>query len=176
MRAVCLEASAWPFVPFRGLARELVNENHYQYQVPQPAVGRYLSRTRRMAHPSIFDPIRISTQTLIELDWRPYHFALQPYHYLVRAVHILSMALFFGGIGLLDLRLMGWLRAVSLKPFADHVLSWLYFTFAVTTVTGVALFFYDPLHAGSRAYRTPKLIAIALGLRNAALFNRTSRP
>jgi hypothetical protein len=127
-----------------------------------------------MADPSIFDPIRISTQTLIELDWRPYHFALQPYHYLVRAVHILSMALFFGGIGLLDLRLMGWPRAVSLKPFADHVLSWLYLAFAVTTVTGVALFFYDPLHAGSRAYWTPKLIAIALGLGNAALFNRTA--
>lgn len=127
-----------------------------------------------MADPSIFDPIRISTQTLIELDWRPYHFALQPYHYLVRAVHILSMALFFGGIGLLDLRLMGWLRAVSLKPFADRVLSWLYLTFAVTTVTGVALFFYNPLHAGSRAYWTPKLIAIALGLANAALFNRTA--
>lgn len=127
-----------------------------------------------MADPSIFDPIRIPTQTLIALDWRPYHFALQPYHYLVRAAHILSMALFFGGIGLLDLRLMGWLRAVPLKPFAERVLLWLYLSFAVTAVTGVALFLYDPLHAGSRAYWTPKLIAIVLGLANAALFNRTA--
>jgi hypothetical protein len=126
-----------------------------------------------MADPSFFDLIRIPTQTLIALDWRPYHFGLQPYHYVVRAAHILSMALFFGGVALLDLRLMGWLRTVPLKPFAEQVRPWLYMTFAVTAVTGVALFLYDPLHAGSRAYWTPKLIAIALGLANAALFNRT---
>jgi hypothetical protein len=107
---------------------------------------------RHMADPSIFDSIRIPTETLIALDWRPYHFAMQPYHYLLRTAHILSMALFFGGIGLLDLQLMGWLRAVPLKPFAEFVLPCLYLTFAVTAVTGVALFLYDPLFAGSRAY------------------------
>ena len=127
-----------------------------------------------MADPSIFDPIRIPAQTLIALDWRAYHFALQPYHYLVRALHILSMALFFGGIGLLDLRLMGCLPTVPLKPFAERVTPWLQFTFAVTAVTGLALFLYDPLHAGSRAYWTPKLIAITLGLANAVLLNRTA--
>jgi hypothetical protein len=129
---------------------------------------------RHMADPSSFDSIRIPTETLIALDWRPYHFAMQPYHYLLRTAHILSMALFFGGIGLLDLQLMGWLRAVPLKPFAEFVLPCLYLTFAVTAVTGVALFLYDPLFAGSRAYWTPKLIAIALALANAALFNRTN--
>jgi hypothetical protein len=128
---------------------------------------------RRMADPSFFDLIRIPTQTLIALDWRPYHFGLQPYHYMVRAAHILSMALFFGGVCLLDLRLIGWPRTLPPEPFAGQVRAWLYLTFAVTTVTGVALFFYDPLHAGSRAYWTPKLIAIALGLANAAVFSRT---
>ena len=127
-----------------------------------------------MADPSIFDPIRIPTEALIALDWRPYHFALQPYHYLVRAVHILSMALFFGGVGLFDLHLLGWLRTVPTKPFAERALPWVYFTFALTAVTGVALFLYDPLHAGSRAYWTPKLIAITLGLANATLFNRNA--
>jgi hypothetical protein len=132
------------------------------------------STDRPMADPSIFDSIRIPTEALIALDWRPYHFVLQPYHYLVRSAHILSMALFFGGIALLDLRLMGWLPTVKLKPLAEDMLRWLYLTFAVTAVTGVALFLYDPLHAGSRAYWTPKLIAIGLGLGNAALFNRTA--
>lgn len=126
-----------------------------------------------MADPSFFDPLRIPTQTLIALDWRPYHFAMQPYHYLLRASHILSMALFFGGICLLDLRLMGWLPTVPLKPFTERLTPWLYLTLAVTVATGVALLLYDPLHAGSRAYWTPKLIAIALGLANAALFNRS---
>ncbi len=50
--------------------------------------------------------------------------------------HILSMAAFFGGIGLLDLRLMGWRGTVPLRPFAEHVLPWLYATFAVAAVTG----------------------------------------
>jgi hypothetical protein len=39
----------------------------------------------------------------------------------------------------------------------------------VSALTGIALFLYDPVHAGLRAYwKMPKLIAIALT--NAALF------
>ncbi len=127
-----------------------------------------------MADPSLFDPIRIPAQALVTLDWRPYHFALQPYHYLVRTAHILSMAAFYGGIGLLDFRLMGWRGTVPLRAFAEHVLPWLYATFAVAAVTGAALFLYDPVRVGSHAYWAPKLIAVALGLVNAALFHRTS--
>lgn len=127
-----------------------------------------------MADPSFFDPIRIPAQTLTALDWRPYHFMLQPWHYLVRIAHIVSVAAFYGGIGLLDFRLMGVRGTVPLKAFAQHVLPWLFATFGIAVVTGVALFFYDPLHAGSRAYWSPKLMAIALGLANAALFHRRS--
>ena len=126
-----------------------------------------------MADPSLFDPLRIPAQTLAALDWRPYHFALQPWHYLVRTAHVVAMGAFFGGIGLLDFRLMGWRGTVPLRGFAEHVLSWLWATFAVAVVTGVALFLYDPMHVGSHAYWTPKLITIALGLANAALFHRT---
>lgn len=127
-----------------------------------------------MADPNFFDPIRIPVQTLAAMDWRPYHFALQPYHYLVRMVHILSMSAFFGGIGLLDFRLMGWRGTVPLRSFAEHVLPWLWVTFGVAIGTGVALFFYEPVRVGTHAYFTPKLIAVALGLANAALFHRTS--
>jgi hypothetical protein len=126
-----------------------------------------------MADPSIFDSLRIPIEILVALDWRPYHFALQRYHYLVRTAHILSMAAFFGGVGLLDFRLMGWRGTVPLRAFADHVLPWLWATFALVAVTGLALFLYDPVHVGSHAYWAPKLIAIALGLANAALFHRT---
>jgi hypothetical protein len=126
-----------------------------------------------MADPSIFDAVRIPTDTLIALDWRPFEFAMQPFHYLVRMVHILSMAAFFGGVGLLDLRLLGVREALPLRSFAPHVLPWLYLAFALCAVTGLMLFFYNPLAAGSRAYWTPKLIAIALGLANAAFFHKT---
>ena len=84
------------------------------------------------------------------------------------------MAAFFGGIGLLDFRLMGWRGTVPLRAFAEHVLPWLWVTFAVAVVSGMALFLYDPGAVGSHAYWAPKLIAIALGLANAALFHRIS--
>src|ERR1700692_969617 len=127
-----------------------------------------------MADPSIFDPVRIPVQALVALDWRPYHFALQPYHYLVRTAHVMSMGAFFGGIGLLDFRLMGWRGTVPLQVFAAHVLPWLWVTFGGAAITGVALFLYDPVHVGAHAYWAPKLIAVALGLANAAAFHRTT--
>ena len=126
-----------------------------------------------MADPSMLDFLRIPSGTLAALDWRPFHFALQPYHYLTRLAHILSMAGFFGGIALLDLRLIGWRRKLPLRPFADQALPWIYATFGVSILTGVALFFYDPVHVGSHAYFTLKLILILLGIVNAAVFRRS---
>ncbi len=127
-----------------------------------------------MADPSLFDPIRIPVSALVALDWRPYHFALQPFHYLVRTAHVAAMGAFFGGIGLLDFRLMGWRATVPLRAFAEHVLPWLWATFGIAVATGVALFLYDPVHVGAHAYWAPKLLAVALGLANAAMFHRTS--
>lgn len=127
-----------------------------------------------MADPSLFDAVRIPTETLIALDYRPYRFALQPYHHIVRLLHVVTMAAFFGAIALLDLRLMGWRATVPLRAFAQHALPWLFATFALAAITGVMLFVYDPVRIGSRAYWSPKLIAIALGLANALLFHRTS--
>ena len=130
-----------------------------------------------MADPSLFDALRIPAAALIALDNRAVHFALQPYHYVIRLVHVLAMAAFFGGIGLLDFRLIGWRGTIPLRAFAEHVLPSLYLTFAVAVVsgvTGVVQYLYDPVHVGSHAYFAPKLVLIALGLANAALFHRTS--
>lgn len=126
-----------------------------------------------MADPSVFDAVRIPASVLVAIDWRPLHFVTQRYHYLVRLGHVVSMAAFYGGIALLDLRLMGVRGAVRLKPFADHVLPALYVTFAIAMATGVALFLYAPVHVGAHAYFVPKLVAILLGLVNAAIYNRT---
>ena len=110
---------------------------------------------------------------LIALDDRFLHFWMQPVHHLVRLAHILSVALFFGGIVLLDLRLMDVRGTVPLRSFAEHTLSWLYATFGVALVSGIALFLYDPVHVGSHAYFTLKLLFVLLGLANAALYHRT---
>ena len=127
-----------------------------------------------MADPSVFDAIRIPTGGLIALDNRALHFAMQPVHYVIRLTHIVSMGAFFGAIVLLDLRLLGWRGTVPLRPFAEHVLPWLYATFGVAVATGVCLFLYDPVHVGSHAYFAPKLLLVALALGNALLFHRTS--
>ncbi|HJS86568.1 MAG TPA: hypothetical protein VJ779_14010 [Acetobacteraceae bacterium] len=117
--------------------------------------------------------LRIPYWLLIALSSRALHFEMQPYHHLIRIVHILSMSAFFGGIGLLDLRLIGLRATVPLKAFAEHTLPWLYATFGVALLSGIALFFYDPVHVGSHAYFTLKLILVLLGLVNADLFHRS---
>ncbi|GAN77558.1 hypothetical protein [Acidisphaera rubrifaciens] len=117
--------------------------------------------------------MRIPFDVLAAIDSRWLHYALQPVHYLIRIVHILSMAAFFGGIGLLDFRLMGWRGSIVLRSFARGVLPWLYVTFGVTVASGVLLFLYDPVAVGSHAFFVPKLILIALGLLNAVIYHQT---
>jgi hypothetical protein len=126
-----------------------------------------------MADPNALDFLRIPSDVLIALDWRPYHFALQPYHYLVRAAHVVSMAGFFGGIATLDLRMLGLRASLPLGVITELVMPWLYVTFAIALVTGFALFFYDPVHVGSHAYFSLKLLLTLLGLANAMLFRRS---
>jgi hypothetical protein len=114
----------------------------------------------------------IPSDILIALDNRNYRFALQPVHHLVRMAHILSVSAFFGAIILLDLRLIGIRSNVQLRALSELVLPWVYGCFAVGTVSGAMLFFYDPVHVASHAYFSLKLILIAAGVLNAALFNR----
>jgi hypothetical protein len=125
-----------------------------------------------MADPSLFDALRIPSETLIALDNRTFHFAMQPFHYLLRMTHIVSAAAFFGGIILFDLRLIGVRTKSQLKAFSADTLPWLYITFGLANLSGVLLFLYDPVHTGSRAYFVPKLMAIVLGLVNTVIYRR----
>jgi hypothetical protein len=125
-----------------------------------------------MADPHALSFLYIPTDILIALDNRDYRFALQPFHHLVRMAHILSISAFFGAIILLDLRLVGLRRAVPLKALSELAMPLIYWTFGIGVATGIALFFYDPVHVASHAYFSLKLILIALGIANALLFNR----
>jgi hypothetical protein len=129
-----------------------------------------------MALPHTLDFLRLPVDLLIALDNRPYHFVLQQVHYLVRMVHILTVSAFFGGIGLLDLRLMGSRIAMPLKGLAEYVLPWLWGSCAIAMITGIALFFYDPVHVGVHPYFTMKMILIVAGGINAAVFHRSFYP
>jgi phosphoglycerol transferase MdoB-like AlkP superfamily enzyme len=125
-----------------------------------------------MPDPSLYDAIRIPSETLIALDNRTFHFAVQPFRYLLRMTHIVSAAAFFGGIVLFDLRLAGLRSHVKLKAFAADTLPWLYITFGVSMLSGILLFFYAPLQVGSRAYFVPKMVMILLGLLNTLIYRR----
>lgn len=125
-----------------------------------------------MADPSLYDGLRIPSEVLIALDNRTFHFAAQPYHYLLRMAHIVSSAAFFGGLVLFDLRLAGLRWRAPLKAFAADTLPCLYIAFGASIASGLLLFLYDPLHAGSRAYFSPKLIMIVLGLLNTFVYRR----
>ncbi len=114
----------------------------------------------------------IPPDILAALDNRDYRFAVQPVHHLVRMAHILSASVFFGAITLLDLRLMSARSALSLRALSGLVMPWVLGTFAVAMLTGLMLFFYDPVHVGSHAYFTLKMIFLILGMANAQLFNR----
>ncbi len=129
-----------------------------------------------MADPSLFDALRIPPDILIALDNRTFHFAIQPYHYIIRIAHILSMGAFFGGIIFLDLRLMGVKSRVGIDDLSEQFMLWIYIFFAITVITGIPLFLFDPVHVGSHAYFAPKLVLLVLGLANAALFNKLIAP
>jgi hypothetical protein len=125
-----------------------------------------------MSDPHALSFLYIPTDILVALDNRDYRFALQPFHHLVRMAHILSISAFFGAIILLDLRLVGLKRTVQLRPLSELVMPFVYWTFGIGIVTGVLLFFYDPVHVASHAYFSLKLILIVLGMFNALMFNR----
>jgi hypothetical protein len=125
-----------------------------------------------MALPNTFDFLKLPADLLIALDYRPYHFILQPVHYLVRMAHILAVSAFFGAIGLLDLRLLGARVAMPLQGLAEFILPWTWGTFGVAIITGIALFFYDPLHVGVHPYFTMKLLLIVAGVANAGVYHR----
>ena len=123
-----------------------------------------------IVHPLYF--LRIPTPLLSRLDSRAVHYILQPWHYLIRAAHIFASSLFFGMVAFLDMRLMGFSRSLGMRPLAENVLPWLYWTFGVSIVSGLMLFFYDPVHVGSHGYFTPKLIFLMLGMLNTLVYRR----
>ena len=126
-----------------------------------------------MANTSDLAFLRLPFDLLEALDSRQLHFWMQPVHHLIRLAHIVAMGGFFGAVSTMDLRLLGWRRTVPFRALAIQVLPILYVTFGVTTVTGIALFFYDPVHVGSHAYFTPKLILMLLGMVTVVIYRRT---
>ena len=59
---------------------------------------------------------------------------------IVEIVHIVGLALLFGSIVVLDLRLLGLSRAIPVRKMARHVLPWTAASFVLIVPSGLAMF------------------------------------
>jgi Family of unknown function (DUF6644) len=89
----------------------------------------------------------------------------------VEIVHIVGIGLLFGSIAVLDLRLLGFSRSISVKRLASHVLPWTAAAFILIIPSGLAMF---TAHATefiqSEVFAIKMLLILAAGV-NAALFH-----
>jgi hypothetical protein len=89
----------------------------------------------------------------------------------VETVHIVGIALLFGSIAVLDLRLLGFSRSIPVKRLARHVLPWTAASFLLIVPSGLLMF---TAHAAdfisSPLFVLKMCLIMAAGL-NAALFH-----
>lgn len=99
-------------------------------------------------------------------DWAAGSSAAYP---LANVVHLLGLVLLLGGIGLVDLRLIGLFRALPLQPLARALTPLGIAGLALLAGSGAVMFAADPAVTNSATFRT-KLLLIAAALANAGLF------
>jgi len=90
---------------------------------------------------------------------------------LVNAAHILALALLFGAIAILDLRLLGLFRGSPLDTIARPATRVAASGFGLAAVTGFLLFSTRPLTYAENPAFLLKLGLIGLGLLNVALLH-----
>ncbi|HVB47736.1 MAG TPA: DUF6644 family protein [Burkholderiales bacterium] len=77
----------------------------------------------------------------------------------VATVHLLGVALLFGSIVVLDLRLLGLSRSISVRRLAGHILPWTLISFVLIVPAGLTMFV---AHAGKLI--ASRLFAVKMGL------------
>jgi hypothetical protein len=89
----------------------------------------------------------------------------------VETLHILGLALLVGSIAAFDLRVLGVGRQVALEPIARVAVPLAGCGFVLAASAGFLLFATEATHIAVNPAFKAKLIAIALGLANVALFH-----
>lgn len=89
---------------------------------------------------------------------------------VANTVHVLALVLLLGGIGLVDLRMLGLFRRLPLEPLARALVPIAATGVAIMVLSGATMFAADAeAMAASGTFRI-KLVLIALALGNVALF------
>jgi len=111
---------------------------------------------------------------LASIEASPLAVALRDSHWIhasVATVHLMGVALLFGSIAVLDLRLLGLGRSLSVRRLSAHVLPWTVLGFVLIVPSGLAMFL---AHAsdliGSTLFVAKMALIFAAGC-NAALFH-----
>jgi len=91
----------------------------------------------------------------------------------VNVAHVLGIALLFGAIAVLDLRLMGFWRAIPLATLAGPTVRVAGTGVAVALPTGAALFAAQATDYVNNPFLYLKFAAISAGLLNVALLHRS---
>jgi len=89
----------------------------------------------------------------------------------VEIVHIVGIAILVGSIAVLDLRLLGVSRSLSVRRLAAHVLPWTLASFALIVPSGLAMFVAHASDMLSNPVFALKLSLIGLAGVNAAVFH-----
>ena len=94
---------------------------------------------------------------------------------LIESIHVFGLALVFGTIAIIDLRLLG--IASTRRPFqrmASDILKWTWAAFALTALTGVLMFITNaPVYYHNFYFRTKMLLLVLTGI-NMLVFERTA--
>lgn len=94
---------------------------------------------------------------------------------LIESVHVLGLTMVFGTIAIVDLRLLG--LASTRRPFsrvATEILTWTWWMFGVTVVTGVLMFLTNAGVYYHNVYFRVKMLLLALSGINMLIFNLTA--
>lgn len=89
----------------------------------------------------------------------------------VEVVHLVGIALLFGSIAILDLRLLGLSRDVPVRRLAAHVLPWTLGSFVLIVPSGLAMFVAHATDLISNPAFVVKMVVLMLAGTNAAVFH-----
>ena len=92
---------------------------------------------------------------------------------VLETLHILGIALVLGGILMLDLRLLGFNRDISVSALSRHILPWVVLGIVGNAISGTLLFISDAAEFAANVSLRAKLLLIALALANALVYQRT---
>ena len=96
---------------------------------------------------------------------------------IIIAIHVMGTATAVGTILALDFRLLGWgMRRFPVSLIFKELRPWSMIGFAVQTVSGMMLFWSEPLKCYKATSFWIKIIAMMLAFLNAFIFDRTLYP